>query len=82
MAWWPLCSRPTPSVEASEEARAASAAYRLVEPRIGPALAACPSGRELTGWGYASDVTIAAELDQSRAVPTLRDGWLEAQVAE
>jgi 2-phosphosulfolactate phosphatase len=68
-----------PSVEASEEALAAAAAYRLVEPRIGAALSASPSGRELTGWGYASDVTIAAELDQSQAVPTLRDGWLEPQ---
>jgi 2-phosphosulfolactate phosphatase len=68
-----------PSVEASEEALAAAAAYRLVEPRIGPALAACPSGQELTSWGYASDVTIAAEVDQSQALPTLRDGWLEPQ---
>lgn len=71
-----------PPVEASDEALAAVAAYRLVEPRIGAALAACPSGRELTGWGYPSDVTIAAELDQSRAVPTLVDGWLAPQVAE
>jgi len=61
------------------EAQAAAAAYRLVEPRVGAALAACPSGRELSGWGYASDVTIAAELDASQAVPTLRDGWLEPQ---
>ena len=71
-----------PSVEASEEAQAAAAAYRLVEPRIGAALAACPSGRELIDWGYASDVTIAAELDQSQAVPALRDSWLVTQVAE
>ena len=71
-----------PSVEASDEALAAAAAYRLVEPRIGAALAACPSGQELTGWGYSSDVTIAAELDGSRAVPTLVDGWLAPQVAE
>ena len=68
-----------PTVEVSEEAQAAAAAYRLVEPRVGAALAACPSGRELSGWGYASDVTIAAELDASQAVPTLRDGWLEPQ---
>lgn len=66
-------------VEASEEALAAASAYRLVEPRIGAALAACPSGQELTGWGYASDVTIAAELDASQAVPMLRDGWLVAE---
>ena len=65
-----------PGVEASEEALAAAAAYRLVEPRIGAALAACPSGQELVGLGYASDVTIAAELDTSAAVPTLANGWL------
>jgi 2-phosphosulfolactate phosphatase len=65
-----------PGVEASEEARAAAAAYRLVEPRIGAALAACPSGQELVGLGYASDVKIAAELDTSAAVPTLANGWL------
>jgi 2-phosphosulfolactate phosphatase len=68
-----------PDVEVSEEARAAAAAYRLVELRIGAALAACPSGQELIALGYASDVTIAAELDASQAVPTLWDGWLEPQ---
>jgi 2-phosphosulfolactate phosphatase len=68
-----------PTVEASDEAQAAAAAYRLVESRIGVALAGCSSGQELIGWGYASDVTIAAELDASGAVPTLRDGWLEPQ---
>ena len=68
-----------PDVEVSEEARAAAAAYQLVELRIGAALAACPSGQELIALGYASDVTIAAELDASQAVPTLWDGWLEPQ---
>ena len=63
----------------SDEAQAAAAAYRLVEGRIGAALAACASGQELIGWGYPSDVTIAAELDASQAVPTLWDGWLEPQ---
>jgi 2-phosphosulfolactate phosphatase len=67
-----------PDVGASEEARAAAAAYRLVERRIAAALAACPSGRELTGWGYPTDVTIAAELDTSVAVPVLADGWLRS----
>ncbi len=68
-----------PTVEVSDEAQAAAAAYRLVEGRIGAALAGCPSGQELIGWGYASDVAIAAELDASPAVTTLRDGWLEPQ---
>jgi len=69
-----------PDVEVSEEARAAAAAYQLVELRIGAALAACPSGQELIDIGYASDVAVAAELDTSQAVPTLVDGWLGPQV--
>ncbi len=68
-----------PEVGMSLESEAAAAAYRLVEGRIAATLAACASGQELTGWGYASDVTIAAELDTSWAVPTLRDGWLVPQ---
>jgi 2-phosphosulfolactate phosphatase len=68
-----------PTAAVSHEAAAAAAAYRLVEGDVGAALDGCPSGRELTGWGYASDVTIAAELDSSRAVPVLRDGWLVDQ---
>lgn len=68
-----------PEVGISLESEAAAAAYRLVEGRIAAALDACSSGRELTGWGYASDVAIAAELDTSSAVPTLRDGWLVPQ---
>jgi len=60
----------------SDEAQAAAAAYRLVESRLAQALAACASGQELIGRGYASDVTIAAELDASQAVPVLVDGVL------
>ncbi|WP_295701939.1 2-phosphosulfolactate phosphatase [Lapillicoccus sp.] len=55
----------------SEEARAAAAAYRLVEGRLGSALLACSSGRELAAIGYAGDVAIAAELDTSVVVPVL-----------
>ncbi|HEU4997450.1 MAG TPA: 2-phosphosulfolactate phosphatase, partial [Lapillicoccus sp.] len=65
-----------PGVTATDEALAAAAAYRLVEDRLAEALLACPSGQELRELGYASDVTIAAELDASRAVPVLDDGWL------
>jgi 2-phosphosulfolactate phosphatase len=68
-----------PAVEVSLEAAAGAAAYRLVEGRIAAGLEACTSGQELTGWGYASDVTIAAELDTSSAVATLREGWLVPQ---
>ena len=55
----------------SEEARAAAAAYRIVEGRLGSALLACSSGRELAALGYAGDVAIAAELDTSAVVPVL-----------
>jgi 2-phosphosulfolactate phosphatase len=65
--------------EATDEAKAAAQAYRTVEHRVGDALLACPSGQELIGWGYASDVTIAAELDTSDAVPVLVDGELVAR---
>jgi 2-phosphosulfolactate phosphatase len=65
-----------PMVRLSDEALVAAAAYRLVGDRLSEAMLACPSGRELTGMGYASDVTIAAELDASQAVPVLHRGWL------
>lgn len=65
--------------DASDEAQAAAAAYRLVEGRLGEALEACASGQELIGRGYASDVAIAAELDSSRSVPRLVDGELVGQ---
>ncbi len=65
-------------VAMSDEAQAAAAAYRLVEGRVAQALVACPSGQELVGRGYASDVTIAAELDSSSVVPRLVDGTLTA----
>lgn len=55
----------------SEEVRAAAAAYRLVERRLHAALVACASGRELVDLGYADDVAIAAELDESVVVPLL-----------
>ena len=67
-----------PGVAMTDETLAATAAYRLVEDRLPETLLACPSGQELVGLGYASDVTIAAELDASQAVPTLQDGWLTA----
>lgn len=65
--------------QASDEARAAAAAYRLVDGRLAAALAACSSGQELIGRGYAPDVAIAAELDASESVPRLVDGVLVAQ---
>jgi 2-phosphosulfolactate phosphatase len=32
----------------------------------------CAGGRELTAYGFAEDVAVAAELDASRSVPVLR----------
>lgn len=77
-----LLDGSTAEVAVSDEALAAAAAYALVESRIGEALAACPSGQELIDIGYASDVAVAAEVDTSPAVPTLKDGWLGSQVGE
>jgi 2-phosphosulfolactate phosphatase len=45
-----------------------------VAPRLADELAACASGRELLDAGYADDVTVAAEVDTSDAVPVLEDG--------
>jgi 2-phosphosulfolactate phosphatase len=36
----------------------------------------CAGGRELTQYGFPEDVAIAAEVDESRSVPVLRDGRL------
>nr|WP_217509080.1 2-phosphosulfolactate phosphatase [Pseudarthrobacter sp. C4D7] len=56
------------------EAVAAMAVFEAAEPRLRETLEQCSSGRELTGAGYAGDVDIAAELDQSDSVAILRDG--------
>ena len=51
----------------SPEAEAAGAAWLAVEDRIGEALHACASGRELVEQGWPDDVAVAAELDASDA---------------
>jgi len=56
------------------ESVAAMAVYESAEPRLREMLQQCSSGRELTGAGYAEDVDIAAELDQSDSVAILRNG--------
>lgn len=61
-----------PLDDASPEARAAVAAYDAVRGDLGPALAACASGRELAAGGFARDVEIAGEGDVSDVVPVLR----------
>jgi 2-phosphosulfolactate phosphatase len=58
----------------SPEARSAAAAYDAVADRLCVELAACASGRELVGSGFAQDVALAAELDASPVVPVLPPG--------
>jgi 2-phosphosulfolactate phosphatase len=62
----------------SPEAQAAAAAYRDAFDRLPELLHECASGRELTAYGFAEDVAVAAELDASRAVPVLRDDAFRA----
>jgi 2-phosphosulfolactate phosphatase len=57
----------------SPEATATAACFRAT-PDIASAVAGCTSGRELIGGGFADDVTIATDLDSSRAVPVLASG--------
>lgn len=63
----------------SPEAEAAGAAWLAVEDRLGEALHACASGRELVEQGWPDDVSIAAELDASGVVPVLTDGVYSAR---
>ncbi|WP_163506075.1 2-phosphosulfolactate phosphatase [Fodinicola acaciae] len=55
----------------SPEAAAAAAAYRDAADRLPELLRECTSGRELIAYGYADDVTVAAEVDASQSVPLL-----------
>jgi 2-phosphosulfolactate phosphatase len=63
----------------SPEAMAAAAVFEAAEPRLREMLHGCSSGLELTGAGYAGDVDIAAELDDSDAVAILKDGVFSRQ---
>ncbi|MEP6979129.1 MAG: 2-phosphosulfolactate phosphatase [Nakamurella sp.] len=56
----------------SPEADAAVAAFRDVKGRIGLALQACVSGRELSADGFGAEIAVAAELGASTVVPILR----------
>jgi 2-phosphosulfolactate phosphatase len=58
----------------SPEAVAAMAVFDAAEPHLREMLQGSSSGRELIGDGYADDVDVAAELDDSSAVAILRDG--------
>jgi 2-phosphosulfolactate phosphatase len=58
-----------PGVELSPDAEAAAAAFRWLRP-----LAQCPSGVELIDKGYADDVSIAEQVDESDVVPVMVEG--------
>ncbi|MFC8528106.1 2-phosphosulfolactate phosphatase [Nocardia sp. NPDC057227] len=55
----------------SPEARMAVLAWRAVEGKVGSALRACASGRELIAGGFPEDVAIAGEAGVSGVVPVL-----------
>lgn len=57
----------------SPEARMAGAAWAFVASEISTQLENCASGQELIDIGFEQDVSIAAEVDSSVAVPVLRD---------
>ncbi|MCU7724832.1 2-phosphosulfolactate phosphatase [Actinoplanes sp. KI2] len=59
----------------SPEAGAAMWAYRGVAEGLGDALRESVSGRELRGFGFEGDVSVASAVDVSSVVPVLRDGW-------
>jgi 2-phosphosulfolactate phosphatase len=62
----------------SPEASAAAAAYSAIRGTEFSHLLECASGRELSDKGFTADVRIAAEVDQTAAVPQLIDGVFEA----
>lgn len=65
-----------PAEARSPEAELAVAAFRAFAHELPSKLAECASGRELVGIGFGEDVTIAAALDVSDAVPLLmQQGW-------
>ena len=58
----------------SPEAEAARLAFRAARADLPRLLRGCPSGQELIDRGYGEDVTLAAALNVSEAVPVLREG--------
>jgi 2-phosphosulfolactate phosphatase len=67
--------------DTTADAAAALAAFRDARPELLARLRDCPSGRELTGQGFADDVEIAAELDTSSWVPLLDGATFRGVVA-
>ncbi|MBB5911606.1 2-phosphosulfolactate phosphatase [Nocardia transvalensis] len=58
----------------SPEASVAKSGYGAVDD-VRALVRDCASGRELTAMGFADDVTVATELESSRAVPVLAEGY-------
>jgi 2-phosphosulfolactate phosphatase len=58
----------------SAEAEAARAAFRAFRADVARVLRDCTSGRELVERGYEDDVSLAAALNVSEAVPILQEG--------
>jgi 2-phosphosulfolactate phosphatase len=58
----------------SPEAAAAVAVYEAARSRLADVLRRCASGRELIERGFAADVDLAAQLDDSENAPQLIDG--------
>lgn len=56
----------------SPEAAAAQASFTAADD-VARALATCASGQELAEYGFADDVAIAGELDESNVVPVLHE---------
>ncbi len=52
------------------------AAYDAVADELPALLHECAGGRELTQYGFAEDVAIAAEVDESDSVPVLEGGTM------
>lgn len=66
-----------PAADRSPEAELAVAQFVAARDRgLAGTLAASSSGRELVADGFGADITLAAALDTSDAVPRLRDGVL------
>ena len=63
----------------SPESKAALAAFRAAAPTLLADIRQCGSGLELQDRGFAPDVLLACELNASRAVPLLTDGYYVGQ---
>lgn len=59
----------------SPEAEAAADAWHTAAPRVGDVVASCVSGREVLARGWERDLEFAVDIDASRYVPLLGEGF-------